>query len=254
MGKRPRPVGRVSDGRVALVTGGSRGIGLAVARRLQADGYRVAITWRKAAPESLAGPEGTVPLLAIPCDVTEPDDVERAFAEVEAFFGNVEVLVCSAGTTEDTLLLRMTDEKWQRVLDTNLTGVYRTCKRAAGRMIRARYGRIVLISSVVAYLGSAGQTNYAASKAALVGFGRSLARELAGREVTVNIVTPGVIDTDMTAVLGTDRVSSLVAMVPAGRAGAPEEVACAVAWLAAEESAYVTGAVLPVDGGLGMGH
>ena len=244
----------MSDGRVALVTGGSKGIGLACARRLQTDGYQVAVTWRTAAPESLDGPEGTLPLLAVQCDVTSPEDVERAFGEVEAVLGNVEVLVCSAGITDDTLLLRMPEEKWQRVIDTNLTAVFRACKRASARMVRARFGRIVLISSVVGYLGSAGQTNYAASKAALIGFGRSLARELAGRNVTVNVVAPGVVATDMIAALGEDRAAQLTAMVPLGRAAEPEEIANAVAWLTADESAYVTGAVIPVDGGLGMGH
>lgn len=244
----------MSDGRVALVTGGSRGIGLAVARRLQRDGYRVAVTWKSAPPEQLDGPEGTQALVPIRCDVTDSEDLEQGFGEVEATLGNVEVLVCSAGVTEDTLLLRMTEEKWQHVLDTNLSSAFRTCKRAAGKMVRARYGRIVLVSSVVAYLGSAGQTNYAASKAGLVGFGRSLARELAQRNVTVNVVAPGVVTTDMTAALGPERLEALTAMVPLRRAAEPDEVAAAVAWLAGEESAYVTGAVIPVDGGLGMGH
>ena len=244
----------MSDGRVALVTGGSRGIGLAVARRLQRDGYRVAVTWKNAPPEPLDGPEGTERLLPVRCDVTDPAEVERAFGEVEAALGNVEVLVCSAGITEDTLLLRMSEEKWQHVLEVNLTSVFRTCKRATAKMVRARYGRIVLLSSVVAYLGSAGQTNYAASKAGLVGFGRSLARELAQRAVTVNVVAPGVVTTDMTAALPTERIEALTAMVPLGRPGLPDEVAAAVAFLVGEESAYVTGAVIPVDGGLGMGH
>lgn len=244
----------MSDGRVALVTGGSRGIGLATARRLQADGYHVAVTWRTAPPERLDGPEGSVALLPVRCDVTSSEEVERAFSEVEAAFGPVEVLVCSAGITDDTLLLRMTEEKWRRVLDTNLTSVYLTTKRAVARMVRARFGRIVLVSSVVGHLGSAGQANYAASKSALVGFARSLARELAGRNITVNVVAPGLVETDMTAALGPERVAALTEMVPLGRAARPEEIARAVAWLAEDDSAYVTGAVIAVDGGLGMGH
>jgi 3-oxoacyl-[acyl-carrier protein] reductase len=188
------------------------------------------------------------------CDVTDPDDLERAFADVEAALGNVEILVCSAGITDDTLLLRMSEERWQRVIDTNLTAVFRATKRATAKMLRARFGRVILVSSVVAYLGSAGQTNYAASKAALIGFGRSLARELAQRNITVNVVAPGVVATDMIAALGDERVAALTSMVPVGRAAEPEEVAAAVAYLASDEAAYVTGAVLPVDGGLGMGH
>lgn len=244
----------MSDGRVALVTGGSRGIGLATARRLQADGYRVAVTWRTGPPETLDGGTGTTPLLPVRCDVTSASEIDQAFSEVESAFGPVEVLVCSAGITDDTLLLRMTDEKWQRVLDTNLTSVFLTTRRASARMLRARFGRIVLLSSVVGYLGSAGQTNYAASKAGLVGFARSLARELAGRNITVNVVAPGLVATDMTAALGPERIAALTEMVPLGRAAEPEEVADAVAWLATDASAYVTGAVVPVDGGLGMGH
>jgi 3-oxoacyl-[acyl-carrier protein] reductase len=246
----------MSDGRVAFITGGSRGIGLAIARRLQRDGYRVAVTWRTECPdeETLGGLEGAVPIHPICCDVRDPESIEAAFTEVETHFGAVEILVCSAGITDDTLLLLMSEEKWARVLDTNLTAAFRTSKRAASKMVRARFGRIILISSVVGYLGSPGQANYAASKAALVGFGRSLARELASRNITVNIVAPGVITTDMTAVLSPDRLAALTSMVPLGRPGEPEEVATAVAWLAADTSAYVTGAVIPVDGGLGMGH
>ncbi|MGH9296824.1 MAG: 3-oxoacyl-ACP reductase FabG [Acidimicrobiales bacterium] len=244
----------MSKGRVALVTGGSRGIGLACARRLQADGYKVAITWKTAPPAPLDGPEGTHPLFAVCCDVTEVADLERAFLEVESELGNVEVLVCSAGITEDALLLRMTDEKWDRVINTNLTAVFRATKRATSKMVRARFGRVVLVSSVVAYLGSPGQTNYAASKAGLIGFARSLARELAGRDITVNVVAPGVVATDMIAALGDARVAALTSAVPAGRAAEPGEVAAAVSYLASDEASYVTGAVLPVDGGLGMGH
>ena len=271
MGERRAPLGIVSStettaeapstltapaatGRVAFVTGGSRGIGLACARRLQADGYRVAVTWRTARPSPLSGPTGTQPLTAVACNVTDSADLDRAFDEIEAALGPVEVLVCAAGITDDALLLRMTDERWDRVIDTNLTAAFRACKRASARMVRRRYGRIVLISSVVALLGSAGQTNYAASKAGLIGFARSLARELAGRNVTCNVVTPGIVTTDMIAALSPERLDALTSSVPVGRAAAPEEVAAAVAFLVSDDAAYITGAVLPVDGGLGMGH
>ena len=244
----------MSDGRVALVTGGSRGIGLASARRLQEGGHRVAVTWNTTEPKELDGPPGSLPLHPVRCDVTDNEALEAAFLEVEGSLGNVEILVCSAGITDDTLLLRMSDERWERVLKTNLTASFRACRRAAGKMVRARFGRMILISSVVSYLGSPGQTNYAASKAGLVGFARSLARELAGRGITVNVVTPGVVATDMTGALSPERLSELTSMVPLGRVAEPEEVASAVAWLASDEASYVTGAVIPVDGGLGMGH
>ena len=240
--------------RVALVTGGSRGIGLAAARRLQREGFRVAVTWRTEPPSALEGPDGSDPIFAVRCDVTDPDQLEAAFAEIEASLGPVEVLVCSAGITDDTLLLRMSDERWDRVISTNLTAAFRATRRAAGKMVRARFGRIVLISSVVAYLGSAGQANYAASKAGLVGFARSLARELAGRNITVNVVAPGLVATDMIATLSAERLSALESMVPIARAAAPEEIAAAVAFLVSDEAAYITGAGIPVDGGLGMGH
>ncbi len=240
------------DGRVAFVTGGSRGIGLAIARRLQADGERVALTYRSDPPADLG--DGGAPMLALCCDVTVPAEVEAAFSHIEAEFGTVELLVCAAGITDDGLLMKMSDERWARVLDTDLTAAMRASRRALSPMLRARSGRIVLISSVVALMGNAGQTNYAAAKAGLVGFGRSLAREVASRGVTVNVVAPGLIDTDMLAGLTPERREALAANVPLGRIGGAEEVAEAVHFLCAPGAAYVTGAVLPVDGGLGMGH
>lgn len=244
--------------RVVLVTGGSRGIGLACARRFQAAGDRVAVTYRSEAPPALPevadGAEAPVPLLCVRSDVTSTAAVDAAFSQVEEAFGPVSVLVCCAGVTDDALLLRMGEDRWQAVLDTNLSGAYRACKRAVGGMVRAHAGRIVLISSVVGHLGQAGQANYAASKAGLVGLGRSLARELASRHVTVNIVAPGLVDTDMISALGADRVAQMTSMVPLGRTAAPAEVAEVVAFLASDLASYVTGAVVPVDGGLGMGH
>ncbi len=240
--------------RVVLVTGGSRGIGLACARRFQALGDKVAITYRTAPPAELAGPgAGTVALLPVPCDVRDPAQVESAFAAVEQAFGPVEVLVANAGVTKDTLLLRMGEEAWHEVLDTNLTGVYRVVRRAVGPMVRAHRGRIVLVSSVVAFFGSPGQVNYGAAKAGLVGLARSLAREVGSRGITVNVVAPGVVDTDMIASLGEQRVEQLLALVPLGRRASPADVAGAVAFLASDDAAYITGAVLPVDGGLAMG-
>jgi 3-oxoacyl-[acyl-carrier protein] reductase len=232
---------------VALVTGGSRGIGLAIARRLATDGFQVAVTYRSSAP-----PEG---LFAVRCDVTSGDDVERAFAEVAEHFGEaVGILVSNAGQTRDGLLLRMSDDDFTSVIDANLTASFRVAKRAAKDMLRARRGRIVFLSSVVGLLGSAGQANYAASKAGLVGFARSLARELGSRGITVNVVAPGPIETDMTAVLGDKRLAELTAAVPLGRMGSADEVAATVAFLCSPDAAYITGAVVPVDGGLGMGH
>jgi NAD(P)-dependent dehydrogenase (short-subunit alcohol dehydrogenase family) len=235
------------DAPVALVTGGSRGIGLATARRLAADGFRVAATYLSSPP-----PEG---LYGVKCDVTSGADVDQAFADIAEHFGDtVAVLVSNAGITRDGLLLRMSEDDFTSVLDANLTSAYRVAKRAAKDMLRARRGRIVFVSSVVALLGSAGQANYAASKAGLVGLARSLARELGSRSITVNVVAPGPIETDMTATLGERRIAELTAAVPLGRMATPDEVAGVIAFLASPAAAYISGAVIPVDGGLGMGH
>jgi 3-oxoacyl-[acyl-carrier protein] reductase len=236
----------VSDGRVALVTGGNRGIGLACARALADAGHRVAITYRTDVPDEPG-------LLPVCCDLTDADAVEAAFTQVEEALGPVEVLVNAAGTNADTLLLMMKEEDFTSVIDANLTGAFRVAKRAAKRMLRARWGRIIFVGSVVGQIGSAGQTNYSASKAGLLGFGRSLARELAPRNITVNVVSPGPIDTDMLNALDDDRRNLLTSIVPLGRVGQPEEVAAAVAFLASDAAAYITGANLPIDGGLGMG-
>ncbi|MDQ1487145.1 MAG: 3-oxoacyl-[acyl-carrier protein] reductase [Actinomycetota bacterium] len=232
--------------RSVLVTGGSRGIGLATARSFAASGDRVAVTYR-----SSGAPSG---LFGVRCDVTNADDVEAAFAKVEAEHGPVEVLVANAGITRDTLLLRMTDDDWDAVLDTNLTGAYRVARRAARSMLRARAGRMIFISSVVGLSGGAGQANYAASKAGLVGFARSVAREFGSRGITANVVAPGFVDTDLTAVLSEERRAEILAQVPLGRYATAEDIAGVVRFLASDEAAYITGAVIPVDGGLGMGH
>ncbi len=232
--------------RSVLVTGGNRGIGRAVAEAFLAQGDKVAVTTRNG-----GAPAGA---LDVRCDVTDPEAVEAAFATVEAEHGPVEVLVANAGITHDTLLLRMSEDDWSSVLETNLTGSYRLAKRAAKGMLRLRRGRLIFVSSVVGLLGSAGQANYAASKAGLVGLARSLARELGSRSITANVVAPGFVETDMTGVLTDEQRATIKAQVPLGRYAAPEEVAATITWLAGDGAAYVTGAVIPVDGGLGMGH
>jgi 3-oxoacyl-[acyl-carrier protein] reductase len=232
--------------RVVLITGGSRGIGLACAQRFAALGDRVAVTYNASPP-----PAG---LFAVACDVTSAESVDAAFKAVEAEFGPVEVLVSNAGITKDGLLLRMSEHDFGSVIDANLTAAYRVAKRATQGMLRARAGRIIFMSSVVALLGSAGQANYAASKAGLVGLARSLARELGSRSITVNVVAPGPVETDMTAALGDKRLAELTAAVPLARMASADEIAGVVAFLASSDAAYITGAVIPVDGGLGMGH
>jgi 3-oxoacyl-[acyl-carrier protein] reductase len=233
-------------GRSVLVTGGNRGIGLAIAAAFADDGDDVAITYRTGRP-----PDG---FLAVQCDVTDPETVERAFAEVEEAHGPVEVLVANAGVTRDTLLLRMGEEDWLSVIETNLTGSFRVAKRAARGMLRLRRGRIVFISSVVGLLGSAGQVNYAASKAGLVGLARSMARELGSRSITANVVAPGFVETDMTSQLPQDKRAEYLKAIPLNRYATADEVAWVTRWLTSKEAAYITGAVIPVDGGLGMGH
>ncbi|MCI0687730.1 MAG: beta-ketoacyl-ACP reductase [Sporichthyaceae bacterium] len=232
--------------RSVLVTGGNRGIGLAIARSFAAAGDQVAITYRSGEPPAR--------LLGVKADVTDPVSVDAAFTEVEAAHGPVEVLVANAGITRDKLLLMMSDDDFGAVLDTNLAGSFRVAKRAAKTMVRARKGRMIFISSVVGLLGSAGQANYAASKAALVGFARSVARELGSRSITANVVAPGFVATDMTAALPEERQQAILSQVPLGRYATADEIAAVVRFLASEDAAYITGAVIPVDGGLGMGH
>jgi NAD(P)-dependent dehydrogenase (short-subunit alcohol dehydrogenase family) len=235
------------SGRIVLITGGSRGIGRACALRLAADGDRVAVTYHSSPP-----PDG---LFAVQCDVTDTEQVDAAFSAVEEHFGGtVEVLVSNAGVTKDGLLLRMNEDDFASVLDANLTAAYRVTKRAAKGMVKARRGRIVLMSSVVGMLGSAGQSNYSASKSGLVGFARSLARELGSRSITVNVVAPGPVATDMTAALTDAQRDAMTSAVPLGRTADADEIAGVVSFLAGPDAAYITGAVIPVDGGLGMGH
>jgi 3-oxoacyl-[acyl-carrier protein] reductase len=228
------------------VTGGNRGIGLAIANAFVAAGDQVAVTYRSSEP-----PDGT---FGVRCDVTDPEQVDRAIETVAEHQGPAEVLVANAGITRDTLLLRMSDDDWSSVIETNLTGTFRVAKRVARGMLRLRRGRIILISSVVGLLGSAGQVNYAASKAGLVGMARSLARELGSRNITANVVAPGFIETDLTAVLPDEKKAEYLAQIPLGRYATVDEVAGVVRFLASDDAGYISGAVVPVDGGLGMGH
>ena len=236
----------MTDARVVLVTGGNRGIGRAIAEEFVAAGYRVAVTVR-----SGEGPSGT---LSVKADVTDANSLDAAFAEVEEKLGPVEILVANAGITRDTLLMRMTDDEFEEVVNTNLNGVFRVLRRATKGMIKAKFGRVILIGSVVGLLGSAGQVNYSATKSALVGMARSVTRELGGRGITANVVAPGFIDTDMTAELPEEQQLDYKKRIPAGRFAQPIEVAKVVTWLASDDASYISGAVIPVDGGLGMGH
>lgn len=232
--------------RVVLITGGSKGIGLACAQHFASLGDKVAITYNSTKPSD--------DFFSVKCDVTSQVEVDAAFSAVEEKFGAVQVLVSNAGVTKDLLLLRMSETDFTSVIDANLTGAYRVCKRATQGMLRARSGRIILMSSVVGLLGSAGQANYAASKSGLVGLARSLARELGSRSITVNVVAPGPVETDMTAALTDEQRAKMIDAVPLGRTATPQEIAGVVAFLASQDAAYITGAVIPVDGGLGMGH
>ncbi|SDR66144.1 3-oxoacyl-ACP reductase FabG [Agrococcus carbonis] len=232
--------------RTVLVTGGNRGIGRAIAQAFLDAGHRVAITSRDG-----SGPEGP---LAVAADVTDSASVDAAFTRIEAELGPVEVVVANAGITRDTLLMRMSEQDFVDVVDTNLTGAFRVVQRASKGMLRAKWGRVVLISSVVGLYGGPGQVNYAASKAGLVGIARSITRELGARGITANVVAPGFIETDMTAELDDATQAEYKKAIPAGRYATPEEVAAVVRWIAGDEAAYISGAVIPVDGGLGMGH
>lgn len=232
--------------RTALVTGGNRGIGFAIAEELIAAGHKVAVTAR-----SGSGPSGSLTLVA---DVTDGESLDRAIAEAEEKLGPIEILVANAGITRDTLLLRMSDEDFEQVINTNLSGVFRVIRRVTKSMLKVKFGRIIMIGSVVGLYGSAGQVNYSASKSALVGIARSISRELGGKNITANVVAPGFINTDMTAALPEDVAKRYQSQIPAGRFAEPQEVAKVVTWLASDDSSYITGAVIPVDGGLGMGH
>ncbi|MEV6350305.1 3-oxoacyl-ACP reductase FabG [Actinoplanes sp. NPDC051851] len=232
--------------RTVLVTGGNRGIGLAIAQAFAKQGDRVAVTHRgSGAPDGLFG---------VQCDITDAESIDAAFTFVENELGPVEVVVANAGITDDTLLLRMSEEQFERVVDTNLTGSFRVAKRASSKMLRAKWGRLIFISSVIGLYGGPGQVNYAASKAGLVGMARSITRELGSRNITANVVAPGFIETEMTAVLPESRKAEIIKAVPAGRLASADEVAAAVTFLASDAAAYISGAIIPVDGGLGMGH
>ncbi len=237
---------RMTAQRTVLVTGGNRGIGRAIAEEFIARGHRVAVTAR-----SGDGPTGS---LTVRADVTDAASLDAAFSEVEAQLGPVEVVVANAGITRDTLLMRMSDEDFTEVIDTNLSGAFRVVKRASKGMMKARFGRIILVSSVVGLLGSAGQINYSASKSGLIGLARSVTRELGSRGITANVVAPGFIETDMTAELSEELQQSYIKSIPAGRFASPAEVAKVIVWLASDDAGYISGAVIPVDGGLGMGH
>ena len=233
--------------RVALVTGGNRGIGLATARRLSRAGYRVAVTYRSEPPPDADN------LTCVRCDVTDAESVAAALAETTERLGPPEIVVCNAGITRDKLVLRMSEDDFAAVIDANLAGAFRVAKQAVRSMVRARWGRIVFISSVSGIAGQAGQANYAASKAGLIGLARSLAKEFASRNVTVNVIAPGAFSTDMLAALNDDQLGAIVERVPLGRVGDPDELAAAVEFLVSEDASYLTGIVLAVDGGLSMG-
>lgn len=236
----------MTQSRVVFITGGNRGIGYAIAQEFIAKGHKVAVTVR-----SGTGPEGSLSLVA---DVTDATSLDSAIAEAEAKLGPIEVVVANAGITKDTLLLRMSDQDFEEVVNVNLNGVFRVVKRASKSMIKQRFGRVILIGSVVGLLGSAGQVNYSATKSALVGIARSITRELGGRGITANVVAPGFIDTDMTAELEPEQQQQYLSRIPAARFASPSEIAKVVTWLASDDAAYISGAVIPVDGGLGMGH
>jgi 3-oxoacyl-[acyl-carrier protein] reductase len=231
---------------IALVTGGNRGIGLAIARSLQSEGHRVVITYRSGTP-----PEG---FDAVQMEVTDGQSVESAFAKIESEIGQPEIIVANAGITKDTLVMRMSDEDFESVIDANLTGAFRVAKRATKGLLKLKRGRLIFVGSVVGSVGAAGQVNYSASKSGLVGMARSFARELGSRGITANVIAPGFVETDMTSSLDEKRRSDIAAQVPLGRFCSVEEIAEVVSFIASSKASYITGAIIPVDGGLGMGH